>query len=163
MLRFWSTTTGAASPARSGSRSIASGPLSGSALKTTPPAASGAQALCVPALADVDPRVGRRPVLLRCAHGVSSPLSRPEAAEATPALPGRGVARPARLYQPFPRRRTRPGGNTPRGPRRSVGAGADGHPGRSVGDRRNGPIVSPHLVYGYGVKGKGRPRGRLKL
>lgn len=69
----------------------------------------------VPALADVDPRVGRRPVLLRCAHGASSPLSRPEAAEATPALPGRGVARPARLYQSFPRRRTRPGGNAPPG------------------------------------------------
>lgn len=127
------------------------------------PAGGDERAGAVPALADVDPRVGRRPVLLRCAHGVSSPLSRPEAAEATPTLPGRGVARPARLYQSFPRRRTRPGGNAPPGPRRSVGAGADGHPGRSVGDHRNGPIVSPHLFYGYGIKGKGRPRGRLKL
>lgn len=77
------------------------------------PAGGVERAGAVPALADVDPRVGRRPVLLRCDHGASSPLSRPEAAEATPALPGRGVARPAHLYQSFPRRRTRPGGNAP--------------------------------------------------
>ena len=70
-------------------------------------------------LPDVDPQVGDGGPA-RFGHGVSSPLSRPESAEATLTLPGRGPRGPAHLYQSFPARRPAPVA-TPPGP--SAGQG----------------------------------------
>lgn len=66
------------------------------------------RARAVRALPDVDPQVGHG--RLCCWHGVSSPLSRPLAAEATPTLPGRGPVRArhisiSRSPRPLPPRR----------------------------------------------------------
>lgn len=66
------------------------------------------RARAVRALPDVDPQVGHG--RLCCRHGVSSPLSRPLAAEATPTLPGRGPVRArhisiSRSPRPLPPRR----------------------------------------------------------
>ncbi len=139
MLRFWSTTddqrAGAGAPGQPvdvGGPVLEAGPEDHLSVLVE-------AARAVRPLPDVDPQVGNGGPD-RFAHGVSSPLSRPESAEATPTLPGRGPDRARHIsISRFPR------AVPPRWqhPRALYGAGADGHPGRSVSDHRYGPIVMP--------------------
>lgn len=103
-------------------------------------------------LPDIDPQVGHGgPASL--GHGVSSPLSRPEPAEATPTLPGRGPSRARHIsISRFPRALP-PRWQHPPGPLRGRGR----RPSGAVGRR---PSVRPNR---NALKVKGRPYGRLKL
>lgn len=103
MLRFWSTTTSAPAPARSSEQPV---DVAGPVLDVGPEddgAALVEGARAVRPLPDIDPQVGHGgPASL--GHGVSSPLSRPEPAEATPTLPGRGPSRARHIsISRFPR------------------------------------------------------------
>ena len=103
-------------------------------------------------LPDVDPQVGNGGPD-RFAHGASSPLSRPESAEATPTLPGRGPDRARHIsISRFPRA-VPPRWQHPPGPLRGRGR----RPSGAVGRR---PSVRPNR---NALKVKGRPYGRLRL
>ena len=103
-------------------------------------------------LPDVDPQVGHGGPD-RFGHGVSSPSSRPESAEATPTLPGRGPNRARHVsISRFPRALP-PRWQHPPGPLR----GRAKRPSGAVGRR---PSVRPNR---NALKVKGRPYGRLRL
>ena len=87
-------------------------------------------------LPDIDPQVGHGgPASL--GHGVSSPLSRPEPAEATPTLPGRGPSRARHIsISRFPRALP-PRWQHPPGPLRGRGRRPSGAVGRRPSVRPN--------------------------
>ena len=111
-------------------------------------------------LSDIDPQVGHGgPASL--GHGVSSPLSRPEPAEATPTLPGRGPSRARHIsISRFPRALP-PRWQHPPGPLRGRGRRPSGAVGRrpSVRPNRNTlKVKEPPLRTAQTVMGSFRIR-----
>ena len=118
-------------------------------------------------LPDVDSQVGHGGPA-RFDHGVSSPLSRPESAEATPTSPGRGPSRTRHIsISRFPRA-VPPRWQHPPGPPRGRGRRPSGAVGRRPSVRLNRnvlglkepPLRTTQTVMGGRIRPRSPPRRR---